>query len=115
MEDRSDGVVDAWGVPVLKMHSILGQQLGIGWTQRRRARSRAAGANRLDWGLTLRPVASSMNWAPRIGGIKNISSEQIQQMQKSATCLLPTAAFMASANHNPTLTILALTVRACNT
>lgn len=116
-----DGVVDAWGIPVLKFHvrhSDNEREMARDAAQAAGEILEAAGAKnvRTEAGLispgrmiheigTARmgtdPKSSMLNGFNQMHAVKNVF-------------VTDGAAFTSSANQNPTLTILALTIRACD-
>lgn len=115
-----DGVVDAWGIPVLKIHiqhSDNEREMGKDAAEMAEAVLREAGAIniRVSNQLTLPgriihelgtarmgsdPKTSVLNKFNQVHDVKNVF-------------VTDGAAFVGAANQNPTLTILALTIRAC--
>ena len=116
-----NGVVDAWGVPVLKMH--------IKHSDNERAMNHdgmntsaeileAAGAESItpSEGLLAPGRMIHEMGGVRMGNDKKTSVlNKFNQMHDVKNVFVTDAsAFVSSANQNPTLTILALTIRACD-
>ncbi len=121
VEIDPDGVVDAWGIPVLKVHiqhSDNERQMAKDAAATSEEILRAAGAEVTSTGgrmtapgriihelgtarMGLDPKKSVLNKFNQVHDAKNVF-------------VTDGAAFVSSANVNPTLTILALTMRACD-
>jgi len=115
------GVVDAWGIPVLKVHCSFSdneRQMARDAAETSEEILRAAGAEVVSTGgrmtvpgriihelgtarMGVDPKTSVLNKFNQSHDVKNLF-------------IVDGAAFVTSANQNPTLTILALTMRACD-
>ncbi len=120
VEIDPDGVVDAWGIPVLKVHiqhSDNERAMGKDAAETAEAILREAGAQEINVSHQMTvpgriihelgtarmgsdPKTSVLNKFNQVHDVKNVF-------------VTDGAAFVGSANQNPTLTILALTIRAC--
>jgi choline dehydrogenase-like flavoprotein len=121
VEIDPDGVVDAWGVPVLKIHvshsdneremakdgaAVCAEVLEAAGATEIQSNARLIVPGRMIHELgTARmgrnPKTSVLNGFNQLHEVKNVF-------------VTDGAAFTSSANQNPTLTILALTIRACD-
>ena len=116
-----DGVVDAWGIPVLKMHiqySDNEREMARDAAQTSEEILRAAGAEVVSTGghLTVPGRIIHELGTARMGNDPQTSVlNKFNQMHDVKNVFVTDgAAFVGSANQNPTLTILALTMRACD-
>ncbi len=116
-----DGVVDAWGIPVLKMHiqySDNEREMAKDAAQTSEEILRAAGAEVVSTGgqLTVPGRIIHELGTARMGNDPKTSVlNKFNQMHDVKNVFVTDgAAFVGSANQNPTLTILALTMRACD-
>lgn len=116
-----DGVVDAWGIPVLKIHiqhSDNERKMARDATEAAEEILRTAGAENIS-------VSREMTAPGRI--IHELGTARMGDDPKSSVLnrwnqlhdvknvfVTDGAAFVNSANQNPTLTIMALTMRACD-
>jgi len=116
-----DGVVDAWGIPVLKIHIQYSDN------EREMARDaaatseeilRAAGAEVVSTGGRMTAPGRIIHelGTARMGDDPKTSvlNKFNQSWDVKNLFVVDGAAFVTSANQNPTLTILALTMRACS-
>ena len=114
------GVVDAWGIPVLKMHCVYSDN------EREMARDaaetseeilRAAGAEVVSTGGRMTAPGRIIHelGTARMGADPKTSvlNKYNQSWDVKNLFVIDGAAFVTCANQNPTLTILALTMRAC--
>ena len=121
VEIDPDGVVDAWGVPVLKIHIQYSDN------EREMARDaaatseeilRAAGAEVVTTGGRITAPGRIIHelGTARMGNDRKTSvlNKFNQSWDVKNLFVVDGAAFVTSANQNPTLTILALTMRACD-
>jgi len=114
-------VVDAWGVPALRIH--------IDWSDNERAMARdaadcaeetlrAAGAEDIIVTRTMTAPGEIIHelGTCRMGNDskKSVLNKFNQSHDVKNLFVIDGGAFVSSANHNPTLTILALTMRACD-
>ena len=115
-----DGVVDAWGIPVLKMHAEYSDN------EREMARDaaetsveilRAAGAEVVSSGGRMTAPGRIIHelGTARMGNDSKTSvlNKFNQSWDVKNLFVVDGASFVTCANQNPTLTILALTMRAC--
>lgn len=121
VEIDPDGVVDAWGIPVLKMHVTHSDN------------ERAILHDGMNASAEILAAAGAKDIAPheiliapgrmiheigtcRMGNdLKKSVLNQFNQMHEAKNVFVTDgSAFVSSANQNPTLTILALTIRACD-
>ena len=120
VEIDPDGVVDAWGIPVLKVHiqhSDNEREMGKDAAEMAESLLRGAGAQEIGVSRQLTvpgriihelgtarmgrdPKKSVLNGFNQVHDVKNVF-------------VTDGAAYVGAANQNPTLTILALTIRAC--
>ncbi len=119
VEIDPDGVVDAWGIPVLKVHiqhSDNEREMGRDAADMAEAILRQAGADEIN-------VSRQMTVPGRI--IHELGTARMGNDRKTSVLnkfnqthdvknvfVTDGAAFVGAANQNPTLTILALTIRA---
>ncbi len=121
VEIDPNGVVDAWGVPVLKIHAQYSDN------EREMARDaaatseeilRAAGAEVISTGGRMTAPGRIIHelCTARMGSnSKNsVLNKFNQSWDVKNLFVVDGASFVTSANQNPTLTILALTMRACD-
>jgi choline dehydrogenase-like flavoprotein len=115
-----DGVVDAWGIPVLKMHiqySDNEREMAKDAADTSEEILRAAGAEVVSTGGQLTApgrIIHELGTARMGNDPKTSVLNKFNQMHEVKNLFVTDgAAFVSSANHNPTLTILALTLRAC--
>ncbi len=121
VEIDPDGVVDAWGVPVLKIHiqhSDNEREMAKDAADTCEEILRAAGAE-ISWkGTKLTAPGRIIHelGTARMGADpkKSILNNFNQCWDAKNVFVTDGAAFVGSANQNPTLTILALTMRACD-
>ncbi|MEW6208530.1 MAG: GMC family oxidoreductase [Acidobacteriota bacterium] len=116
-----DGVVDAWGIPVLKMHvehSDNEREMARDAAETSEEILRAAGAEVISTGGRLTAPGRIIHelGTARIGEDpkKSVLNKFNQCWDVKNLFVTDGAAFVSSGNQNPTLTILALTVRACD-
>ena len=116
-----DGVVDAWGIPVLKIHCQYSDN------EREMARDsidtmqeimKAAGAEVVSMGTRMSAPGRIIHelGTARMGNDRKTSvlNKFNQSWDVKNLFVIDGAAFVTSANQNPTLTILAMTMRACD-
>jgi choline dehydrogenase-like flavoprotein len=115
-----DGVVDAWGIPVLKMHiqySDNEREMAKDAAQTSEEILRAAGAEIVSTGGQLTApgrIIHELGTARMGNDPKTSVLNKFNQLHDVKNVFVTDgAAFVSSANQNPTLTILALTLRAC--
>jgi choline dehydrogenase-like flavoprotein len=121
VEIDPDGVVDAWGIPALKIHCQFSDN------EREMARDaaetseeilRAAGAEVVSSGgrMTVPGRIIHELGTARMGNDRKTSvlNKFNQSHDVKNLFVVDGAAFCNTANQNPTLTILALTMRACD-
>lgn len=120
VEIDSDGVVDAWGIPVLKMHvdySDNEREMAKDAAETSEEILRAAGAEVVSTGGQITApgrIIHEMGTARMGHDPKTSVLNKFNQMHDVKNVFVTDgAAFVNSANQNPTLTILALTMRAC--
>ncbi|HJZ69539.1 MAG TPA: GMC oxidoreductase, partial [Blastocatellia bacterium] len=116
-----DGVVDAWGIPVLKMHvqySDNEREMARDAAQTSEEILRAAGAEVVSTGGRITAPGRIIHelGTARMGNDPKTSllNKFNQSWDVKNLFVVDGAAFVTSANQNPTLTILALTMRACD-
>jgi len=116
-----DGVVDAWGIPVLRIHiqhSDNERAMGKDAAQTSEEILRAAGAEIVATGGQLTApgrIIHELGTARMGDDPKKSVLNKFNQVHDVRNVLVTDgAAFVSSCNQNPTLTILALTVRACD-
>jgi choline dehydrogenase-like flavoprotein len=114
------GVVDAWGIPVLKMHiqySDNEREMAKDAAETSEEILRAAGAEVLSTGGQMTApgrIIHELGTARMGSDPKTSVLNKYNQMHDVKNVFVTDgAAFVTSANQNPTLTILALTLRAC--
>jgi choline dehydrogenase-like flavoprotein len=115
------GVVDAWGVPVLRIHtqhSDNEREMAKDAAEASEEILRAAGAVVLSTGgrITVPGRIIHELGTARMGNDpeKSVLNRFNQCWDAKNVFVTDGAAFVSSANQNPTLTILALTIRACD-
>ncbi len=120
VEIDPDGVVDAWGIPVLKVHiqhSDNEREMGRDAAGMAEAVLREAGAIniRVSNQLTVPGRIIHELGTARMGNDPKTSvlNKFNQTHDVKNVFVTDGAAFVGAANQNPTLTILALTIRAC--
>ena len=115
-----DGVVDAWGIPVLKIHiqySDNEREMARDAVQTSEEILRAAGAEVVSTGGRMSAPGRIIHelGTARMG--KDSKTSVLNKFNQSWDVknlfVIDGACFVTSANQNPTLTILALTMRAC--
>jgi choline dehydrogenase-like flavoprotein len=118
--DRSRWRVDAWGIPVLKIHieySDNEREMARDAAQTSEEILRAAGAEVVSTGGQLTApgrIIHELGTARMGDDPKTSVLNKYNQMHDVKNVFVTDgAAFVSSANQNPTLTILALTLRAC--
>jgi choline dehydrogenase-like flavoprotein len=116
-----DGVVDAWGIPVLKVHATHsdneramakdGAEACAEVLEAAGAEQVASSARLIAPGRMIHEIGTArMGRDPK----KSVLNSFNQVHAVSNVFVTDGAAFTSSANQNPTLTILALTIRACD-
>jgi choline dehydrogenase-like flavoprotein len=120
VEIDPNGVVDAWGIPVLKInieHSDNERHMARDAAETSEEILRAAGAEVLSTGGRLTAPGRIIH---ELGTARMGTDPKKSVLNKFNQCwdvknlfVVDGAAFVSSANQNPTLTILALTMRAC--
>jgi choline dehydrogenase-like flavoprotein len=120
VEIDPDGVVDAWGVPVLKVHiqhSDNEREMAKDAAETSEEILRAAGAEVTSTGGKLTApgrIIHELGTARMGDDPKKAVLNKFNQVHDVKNVFVTDgAAFVNSANQNPTLTILALTMRAC--
>jgi choline dehydrogenase-like flavoprotein len=120
VEIDPDGVVDAWGIPVLKIHiqhSDNEREMAKDAAECSEEILRAAGAEVLSTGGQMTAPGRIIHelGTARMGNDPKTSVLNRWNQVHDAKNVFVTdgAAFVGAANQNPTLTILALTMRAC--
>lgn len=121
VEIDPDGVVDAWGVPVLKVHiqhSDNEREMAKDAAEASHEILRAAGAEVVSTGGRLTAPGRIIH---ELGTARMGNDPKTSVLNRFNQCwdaknvfVTDGAAFVSSANQNPTLTILALTMRACD-
>lgn len=121
VEIDPDGVVDAWGIPVLKVHiqhSDNEREMAKHAAETSEEILRAAGAEVVSTGGQLTAPGRIIHelGTARMGADpkKSVLNKYNQTHDVKNVFVTDGAAFVNSANQNPTLTILALTIRACD-
>jgi choline dehydrogenase-like flavoprotein len=121
VEIDPDGVVDAWGIPVLKIHiqhSDNEREMAKDAAECSEEILRAAGAEVVSTGGRLTAPGRIIHelGTARMGEDpkKSVLNKFNQCWDAKNLFVTDGAAFVSSANQNPTLTILALTMRACD-
>jgi glucoside 3-dehydrogenase (cytochrome c) catalytic subunit len=115
-----DGVVDAWGIPVLKIrcqYSDNEREMARDSIETMQEILRASGAEQVGLGTRMSVPGriihelgtARMGNDPKTSVLNNFN----QSWDVKNLYVVDGAAFVTSANQNPTLTILALTMRAC--
>jgi choline dehydrogenase-like flavoprotein len=114
------GVVDAWGIPVLKMHiqySDNEREMAKDAADTSEEILRAAGAEVVSTGGQMTApgrIIHELGTARMGHDPKTSILNKFNQMHDVKNVFVTDGAcFVSSANQNPTLTILALTLRAC--
>ena len=120
VEIDPDGVVDAWGIPVLKVHiqhSDNEREMGKDASASAAEILKAAGAEQITVSENLTVPGRIIHelGTARMGDDpkKSVLNKFNQVWDAKNVFVTDGAAFVGSANQNPTLTILALTIRAC--
>ncbi len=120
VEIDPDGVVDAWGIPVLKVHiqhSDNEREMGRDAAESATEILRAAGAENISTGYQLTApgrIIHELGTARMGNDPKTSVLNRFNQTHDMRNVFVTDgAAFVGAANQNPTLTILALTIRAC--
>lgn len=121
VETDPGGVVDAWGIPVLKVHiqhSDNEREMAKDAAAASEEILRAAGAEVVSTGGRLTAPGRIIH---ELGTARMGADSKTSVLNKFNQCwdvknvfVTDGAAFVSSANQNPTLTILALTMRACD-
>src|SRR5262249_29909935 len=114
-----DGVVDAWGIPVLKVHikhSDNEREMGRDAAETAAEILNAAGAKEISISRQLTVPGRIIHelGTARMGNDpkKSVLNKFNQMHDVKNVFVTDGAAFIGAANQNPTLTILALTIRA---
>ncbi|MCI0666164.1 MAG: GMC family oxidoreductase [Acidobacteria bacterium] len=120
VEIDPDGVVDAWGIPVLKVHiqhSDNEREMGKDAAEMAESVLREAGAENIN---TFRQMTVPGRIIHELGTARmgndpktSVLNKFNQMHEVKNVFVTDGAAFVGAANQNPTLTILALTIRAC--
>ncbi len=120
VEIDPDGVVDAWGIPVLRIHiqhSDNEREMAKDAAETSEEILRAAGAEVVSTGGRITApgrIIHELGTARMGNDPKTSVLNKFNQMHDVKNVFVTDgAAFVGSANQNPTLTILALTIRAC--
>ncbi|HLG15405.1 MAG TPA: GMC family oxidoreductase [Blastocatellia bacterium] len=120
VEIDPNGVVDAWGIPVLKIHcqySDNEREMARDAAQTSEEILRAAGAEVVSTGGRITAPGRIIHelCTARMGNDPKTSvlNKFNQSWDVKNLFVVDGAAFVTSANQNPTLTMLALTMRAC--
>lgn len=115
------GVVDAWGIPVLRIHiqhSDNEREMAKDSAEAMEEILRAAGAEIVSVGGQITAPGRIIHelGTARMGDDpkKSVLNKYNQLWDSPNVFVTDGAAFVGSANQNPTLTILALTIRACD-
>ena len=115
------GVVDAWGIPVLKIHiqySDNERDMARDAAETSEEMLRAAGAEVVSTGGRMTAPGRIIHelCTARMGSDrkKSVLNKFNQSWDVKNLFVTDGASFVTSANQNPTLTILALTMRACD-
>jgi choline dehydrogenase-like flavoprotein len=121
VEIDPDGVVDAWGIPVLKFHCQFSDnelEMARDAAETSEEILRAAGAEIVSSGgqMTVPGRIIHELGTARMGSDRKTSvlNKFNQSHDVKNLFVVDGAAFVGTANQNPTLTILALTMRACD-
>jgi choline dehydrogenase-like flavoprotein len=116
-----DGVVDAWGIPVLKIrcqYSDNEREMARDSIETMQEIMKAAGAEVVSMGTRMSAPGRIIHelGTARMGNDRKTSvlNRFNQSWDVKNLFVIDGAAFVTSANQNPTLTILALTMRACD-
>ena len=116
-----DGVVDAWGIPVLKIrcqYSDNEREMARDSIETMQEIMKAAGAEVVSMGTRMSAPGRIIHelGTARMGPDRKTSvlNKFNQSWDVKNLFVIDGAAFVTSANQNPTLTILALTMRACD-
>ena len=116
-----DGVVDAWGIPVLKIrcqYSDNEREMARDSIDTMQEIMKAAGAEVVSMGTRMSAPGRIIHelGTARMGNDRKTSvlNGFNQSWDVKNLFVIDGAAFVTSANQNPTLTILALTMRACD-
>jgi len=120
VEIDPDGVVDAWGIPVLKVHiqhSDNEREMGKDAADMAESVLREAGAEDIT---TFRQMTVPGRIIHELGTARmgndpktSVLNKYNQMHEVKNVFVTDGAAYVGAANQNPTLTILALTIRAC--
>lgn len=120
VEIDPDGVVDAWGIPVLKVHikhSDNEREMGRDAAETAAEILERAGATEISISRNLTVPGRIIHelGTARMGDDpkKSVLNKFNQTHDVKNVFVTDGAAFVGAANQNPTLTILALTIRAC--
>src|SRR4029079_7218560 len=115
------GVVDAWGIPVLKMHiqySDNEREMARGAAPTSEEILRAAGAEVVSTGGRMTAPGRIIHelGTARMGkdAKTSVLNKFNQTWDVKNLFVIDGASFVTSANQTPTLTLLALTIRACD-
>jgi choline dehydrogenase-like flavoprotein len=115
------GVVDAWGIPVLRIHiqhSDNEREMAKDAAETSEEILRASGAEVVSTGGQMTAPGRIIHelGTARMGNDpkKSVLNKFNQMHEVKNVFVTDGAAFVGSANQNPTLTILALTIRACD-
>lgn len=121
VEIDPNGVVDAWGIPVIKVHiqhSDNERKMAQDAAETSEEILRAAGAEVVSTGGNITVPGRIIHelCTARMGNDskKSVLNKYNQCWDVKNVFVTDGAAFVSSANQNPTLTILALTIRACD-
>ncbi|MEK6301192.1 MAG: GMC family oxidoreductase [Acidobacteriota bacterium] len=116
-----DGVVDAWGIPVLKIrcqYSDNEREMARDSIETMQETMKAAGAEVVSMGTRMSAPGRIIHelGTARMGTDRKTSvlNKFNQSWDVKNLFVIDGASFVTSANQNPTLTILALTMRACD-
>jgi choline dehydrogenase-like flavoprotein len=121
VEPDPNGIVDAWGIPVLRVHiqhSDNEREMAKDAAEASEEILRAAGAEIVSTGGKITAPGRIIHelGTARMGNDskKSVLNKFNQCWDAKNVFVTDGAAFVNSANQNPTLTILALTIRACD-
>ena len=121
VEIDPNGVVDAWGIPVLKIHAQYSdneREMARDAAQTSEEILRAAGAEVVTSGGRMTAPGRIIHelGTARMGldAKKSVLNKFNQSWDVKNLFVIDGASFVTCANQNPTLTILALTMRACD-
>lgn len=121
VEIDPDGVVDAWGIPVLKVqiqHSDNEREMAKDAAESATEILRRAGAENISTSVSMTAPGRIIHelGTARMGRDPKTSvlNKYNQTHDVKNVFVTDGAAFVGAANQNPTLTILALTMRACD-